>query len=136
MSWDLFVQRLPDGITAVDQIPDDFVPGPIGTRASIIKAIQEAVPGADFSDPSWGRIDGPGFSIEVDTGDDGELTSLALHVRGGDLAICVIEDILGCLGLRAVDGTSPSGLFDPVVSQDGFRRWRDYRNRVLRDDGN
>lgn len=135
MSWDLFVQQLPVGITTVDQIPDDFRPGPIGSRASVIRAIEDLVPGADFSDPSWGKIDGPGYSIEINTGHDVELTSFALHVRGGDLAIWVVKDILDSLRLRAIDGTSPSGLFEPAASLDGFRRWRDYRDRVLRAGG-
>lgn len=136
MSWDLFVLRLPEGVSDVDQLPDDFESDSIGTRASIIEKIENAIPGTDFSDPSWGKIDGAGYSIEVNVGHEDDVTSFALHVRGGEFAICVVKDILDSLGLQAIDPSSPSGLFDQRdVPHDGYHRWRDYRDRVVRDGG-
>ena len=90
------------------------------------------VPGADFSDPSWGTIDGPGFSIEVNLGKKEELDGFAFHVRGGEMAAFVISDILERLGLRAFDMGSDSGLFS--IGSDGSqgqKRWRAYRDQAL-----
>jgi hypothetical protein len=133
MSWDIFVQDIPPGVEAVDQMPDDFRPGTIGTRDAIIAGILRVVPDADFSDPAWGTIDGPTYSIEVNIGSGDSVTSFALHVRGGDNAAYVVHDILMELGLRAFDPSSPSGIFAlDTGSLDGLRRWRTYRDEQLR----
>jgi hypothetical protein len=136
VSWDIFVQQIPSGVDSVSDMPEDYVPGPLGSRESIISTIQRVAPGADFRDPTWGRLDGPGYSIEVGLGDHQVVTGFALHVRGGDLSVHVVQDILQALGLRAFDPSSSSGIFDPGgASLDGLRRWREYRNRVLRESG-
>lgn len=135
MSWDIFVQEIPPDVESVAEISGEFRPGPIGTRASIIEAIRRVVPDADFSDPSWGKIDGPAYSIEVNIGADDPVTSFALHVGGGDQVVYVVHDILAELGLRAFDPSNPSGIFSlDDGSLEGLRGWRAYRDRVLHDD--
>src|SRR2546426_694547 len=120
MSWDIWVQDIPEGTQSPADIPDDFQPKPLGKRSDIITRIREAVPSADFSDPTWGKIDGPGFSIEV-------------GMSGDDLAAHVVADILQHLGFRAFDPSSESGIFCiGADAADGLRRWRAYRNTVLR----
>jgi hypothetical protein len=132
MSWDIFVQDIPKGITAAADMPDDFVPQPIGARREIIEKIRSVVPAANFLDPSWGTIDGPGYSIEVNLGKKEELDGFAFHVRGGDMAAFIVADILAGLGLRAFDMNSDTGLFSigPDGSE-GQKKWRAYRDQVL-----
>jgi hypothetical protein len=136
MSWDIFVQDIPQEARSTSDIPDDFVPAVIGTRTEIIESLSRVVPGADFSDPAWGRIDGHGYSIEVNLGADGPCRGFALHVRGGDSAVFVVHEILDDLGLRAFDPSSDTGIFSLAEgSLDGLAEWREYRDRVLRDGG-
>ena len=52
MSWDIFVQDLPAGISSVDDIPDNFEPGPIGQRSEIIALLLALYPECNFADPS------------------------------------------------------------------------------------
>jgi hypothetical protein len=133
MSWDIFVQDIPHGLSSVEDMPDDFEPKPLGARQEIIEKIRSVVPTADFSDPSWGLIDGPDFSIEVSLGSDEIVEGFAFHVRGGDAAAFVVADILERLGCRAFDGGSESGLFE--VGPDGSdaqKKWRAYRDEILR----
>jgi hypothetical protein len=132
MSWDIFVQDIPEGLASAADMPDDFVPRPLGARRVIIEKILTVVPGADFSDPAWGRIDAPDFSIEVNLGEQEEVEGFAFHIRGGDMAAFVVADILGHLGFRAFDTGSDSGLFSigPDGSE-GQKKWREYRDRVL-----
>jgi len=59
VSWDIFVQEIPPDVRSVEEIPNGFRPGAIGTRDEIIAGIQRVFPEADFSDPSWGKVDGP-----------------------------------------------------------------------------
>jgi hypothetical protein len=133
MSWDIFVMDFPSDIKTVRDIPKDFQPPPIGKRSDIIMKIKEIVPFADFTNPSWGQIDGKGFSIEVSlSGDEEILDGFVLYVRGGDEAVGVIADILDNLGLRALDGSNEeTGFFDPQKSVEGLRRWRAYRDQII-----
>jgi len=68
MSWDIFVQDVPSEAMRVADIPSDYRPSLIGKRSEIIHAIIDVIPTADFSDPSWGLIDGEDWSIEVNLG--------------------------------------------------------------------
>ena len=86
MSWDLFVRELPPGVRSVAEIPDDFRPAPLGTRAELIERIRVHVPAGSFADPAWGVLEAPEFSIEFNMGEEGQLSAFALHVRGGDVA--------------------------------------------------
>ena len=131
MSWDIFVMDLPRGIGSVADIPDDFKPSTIGPRKVIVEAIAAVAPGVDFSDPTWGYIDDLAYSIEVNIGEADPVESFAFHVRGGDLAVGVIADILERLDLQAIDPQSESGLFDPASATESLQRWRAYRDSVI-----
>ena len=100
MSWDIYVQNFPPDAATIDDVPKDFVFATIGTRAEIIRTIKDVAPFADFSDPSWGKIDGDKFSIEVSLGNDEELDSFAFHVHGDNEAAAVVSEILIRLKLR------------------------------------
>lgn len=132
MSWDIFVQDLPADASTVAEIPDDFVPRDIGKRSDIIAKICEVIPDANFSDPTWGLIDGDDWSIEVNVGDAETCTGLALHVRGGDQAIGAIDAIMRALGLRAIDSQTGEFFVAGPVAQASFRKWREFRNSVIR----
>ena len=135
MSWDIFVQDIPRDAKSVGDIPDDFTPSVLGTRAQIIRSIERVVPGADFSRPEWGRIEAADHSIEVDMGDDEMCQSFALHVRGGPSAAFVVHEILEELGLRGFDPSNESGIFSlDAGSLDGLAEWRAYGDHVLGDD--
>ena len=131
MSWDLFVQDLPAEAKTVRDIPPDFKPRLIGKRTDIITAIQAVVPIADFSNPSWGVIDGDGWSIEINIGDKEECRGFAFHIRGGDAAIGVVDAILKRLNLRAIAPGSDSGFFEPgPKAVQSFEKWRAYRDQI------
>jgi hypothetical protein len=131
MSWDIFVQDFPRAARSVADIPDSFVPAPIGRRAEIIEKILEIVPIADFSDPAWGIIDGGDWSIEVNIGADETCSGLALHVRGGDAAVGVVALILDRLGHRAIDSHSGEFFVAGPTAIESFRQWREYRDQVV-----
>ena len=131
MSWNIFVQDLPRDAKTTSDIPDDFRPGTIGKRSTIIERIKEVVPSADFSDPCWGVIDGDDWSIEVNIGADEDCQGFALHVRGSDAAIGAVEAILQRLGLRAL-APQQGGFFTAGPDAiDSFRKWRGYRDQVV-----
>lgn len=132
MSWDLFVMDLPPGIKSVAEIPKDFKGRPLGQRSDLIKKITAIFPETDFSDPSWGILKADGCDIEFSMGSHDEVQSFAMHVRGGDECPNVVARVLDGLGMRAVDTSSDSGLFeqDPDHRSDSFNRWRAFRSHV------
>jgi hypothetical protein len=128
MSRDIFVQDLPLEAKCVADIPSDFRPVPVGKRTEIINCISGVVPTADFSDPSWGLIDGNDWSIEVNLGPDEECRSFAFHVRGGDAAAGVVAAILQKLNLRALDSQTGEFFVAGHEAIESFGRWKKYRD--------
>lgn len=114
MSRDIFVQDIPDGISSVDAIPDDWHPRalPFG-HAQVLEAVRELAPGADSANPEWIRVTMPGADIEVNVTDKSPLESFALHVRAADpgAANAFIGRLLTRLGARAFDTEAESGIF-------------------------
>jgi len=134
MSWDIFVQDFPPDVGSVEEIPADFHPASIGERTAIIDQIRKVVPFANFSNPTWGTIDGEDWSIEINMGPRDDCESFAFHVRGGDAAVGVVAAILQQLKLRAVD--SQTGDF--VAGADAleaFNKWGIYRDQIINDQG-
>ncbi|AHE56790.1 hypothetical protein [Sphingomonas sanxanigenens] len=129
MSWDISVQDLPP-VATIEDIPDDFEPAPLGLRATLIDRILAALPGADFSDPSWGIIEGEGWSIEVSTGAEDVCQSIALHVRGGGAVIATVDAIIAQVGGRALD-CQTGAFYDPGAAKQSFADWSAYRDQVL-----
>ena len=131
MSWDIFVQDLPRDARSIADIPAEFRPKAIGSRTDVIEKIRELLPEADFSDPSWGRIDNEDWSIEVNLGKDEDCTSFALHVRGGDAVVGVIAGILAHLDLRALDSQTGDFFVAGPQALESFQKWRAYRGQVV-----
>jgi hypothetical protein len=135
MSWDIFVQDIPEDVNKVQDMRErysDYQPRPIGKRSEIVKKIKEIVPAADFSNTNWGVIEEKNFSIEIDVGEDEECQGFCLHVRGDMNAVSLISKILKHLNLRAFDPGSETGLFEfDNRSIDSFSKWNEYRQRVF-----
>ena len=132
MSWDIFVQDIPRFATSIDEIPDDFIPSQIASRAAILDAIQTVLPFADMSNSSWVRVDSQGVALEISLGDTDPVKSFTFHVRGGEHSIGAVAEILARLGLRAFDPQAQSGIFDPSKAAESLASWQAYRDRVLK----
>ncbi|MDQ4055721.1 MAG: hypothetical protein M3237_23930 [Actinomycetota bacterium] len=114
MSRDIFVQDIPDDVSKVEEIPDDWMPEPLPFGSvEVIEAVRELVPDADTSDPEWLHISLPGVDVEVNLRNESPLSSFALHVRAADQAAAdaLIRRLLARLGVRAFDPDSESGIF-------------------------
>jgi len=131
MSWDIFVQDLPEGINSIEDIPRDFRPKPFLARARIAEVFKEVAPFTDFSDPKWWRIRCDAFSIEVNIGVENPSNGFALHIRGSEEAAGLVAEILQRLGVRALDTASDTGFFNAEKGKESFRKWQAYRNQVL-----
>jgi len=130
VSWDVLVMGLPGDVRSVDDLPADFRPADLGPRADVLARIRGALPAADFTDPSWGVLDGPGYSIEFNVGDSDPVDSIMLHVRGSAEVVDVVADLLRGLDWRAVD-CQTGELFDVPAARASFGEWAAYRDRVI-----
>ena len=131
MSWDIFVQDIPAEARSVADIPDDFAPQPIGSPLRVLDALRAVAPFADFSDPTWVRIDAPDACMEVGIGADNPVECFAFHIRGGSGSIGIVAEVLQRLHLRAFDTASATGIFDPSQAAESLHRWQQYRAHVL-----
>ena len=132
MSWDLFIQSLPEGITTVTEIPGDFQPQPLQMRrGDLISVITEIWPTVDKSDPAWLVADSDSWSIEFNLGRVDPVETFALHVRGNRPPLVEIARLLDDLGVRAIDPQAESGLFKFGTSIENFGGWAAYRDRFL-----
>lgn len=129
MSWDISIQDLPAGVTSVADIPDDFVPQPLGPRADLIARIAKFSPATDFSDVSWGELVTPEFVIEFNMGRAEIVDGMMLHVRGGGEAAAFVDKLLEHLDMRAID-YSEGEFFDLDSATQSFGQWQDFRDRV------
>ncbi|WP_350280202.1 hypothetical protein [Kribbella sp. HUAS MG21] len=114
MSRDIFIQDIPPGIRSVTEIPDSWRPAPLPFgHAEVVAAVRELVPSADFTDPTWGRVEIPGVDIEVNVSHEPQLQSFALHVRAANQAAAdqFIAQLLDRLNVRAFDPENETGLF-------------------------
>ena len=130
MSFDVFVQDIPASAKSVDEIREDFVPKPIGTRSAVVASISKVAPEVKFSSPEWGTIDGDGYRLDVNLGLNDPVTTFAFHLYGGEEGLFIIADILGELGARALAPGTESGLFELDRTTEAFLRWREYRNKL------
>jgi hypothetical protein len=120
MSWDIFIQDLPD-VPSINDVPLDFAPRPIGARAALMAKVREAVPFADAVDQDWLFIKGDDIdiSIQLHMQDADQVRYMVAHVHGGSQSAACIGAILRHLGLRAHD-TATGELFDGYSLDEGL----------------
>jgi hypothetical protein len=114
VSRDIFIQDIPPNIRSVEELPDSWRPSPLPFgHAEVVAAVRELVPSADFTDPTWGRVEILGAAIEVNVSDKPQIDSFALHVRAADQSAAdqFVAQLLDRLNVRAFDPESDTGLF-------------------------
>ena len=129
MSWDILIQDLPKDVTSVGEIPEDFEPASLGSRADLISTICDYAPASSFSDPSWGELVTDEFVVEFNMGESEGVDSIMLHVRGGGEAARFVANLLDRLQLRAID-CSLGDFFSAPEAALSFEEWQAFRDRV------
>ncbi|MGW2727902.1 hypothetical protein [Streptomyces sp. NPDC001494] len=95
----------------------------------MLAAVTEAVPEVDLSDPTWGDLSGPTWSIDFNIGSENPVDSIMLHIRGSG------DDVLGPVGLaealrcKALD-LAEGDLINPGQTS-GWHAFQQFRDRVI-----
>lgn len=123
MSWDVLLVRLPGEVTSVSQMAHDYQPAPLGPRHDVLATVAGVLPGADLSDPAWGVLSGPTWSVELSIGAADPVDSMMLHIRGaGDEVLTPVFELAGeVFDFSAGDLITPGG----TSGWHGFQRFRD-----------
>jgi len=130
MSWDVLLLHLPADITSAHDIPDDYTPPPLGRQHEVLAAVTRAEPEAGLSDPTWGDLSGPTWSIELNIGSEDPVDSIMLHVRGsGDDVLARVFRLASALGCKALD-CSTGELLTPR-GPSGGHAFQEFRDRVI-----
>ncbi|MFF7182784.1 hypothetical protein [Streptomyces sp. NPDC008121] len=130
MSWDVLLLRLPDGVTSAQDIPADYAPDPLGTRLDVLAAVTRAVPGVDLSDPAWGELSSPTWSVEFNIGSEDPVDSVMLHIRGsGDDVLTPVLRLAEALRCKALDCAQGAVLTSGQTS--GWHAFQQFRDRVV-----
>lgn len=130
MSWDVFIMKEKYDFEAPEE-EQPPVP-PLGQRDDIIAKLSRAIPQLDYRDKAWGILEGEGFSIEFNTGDEEFVDSIMLHVRGGGAVMETIRLICETLEAYALD-TSDTNYIDfeeTGAAEQSWEQFQKYRDRV------
>jgi hypothetical protein len=130
MSFDVIIQDLPPGVRDVREIPDDYVPGPLASRAEVLDAIARVAPDAVMSAAGSGGLERDDWSIALELGEGDPVHVVALQLRGGREALDAAASIVVALGGRALAPATPTGLFDAAEVAAAFDAWRAFRDEV------
>ena len=138
MSWDVMIFNTQGKTPASMEEFDDSSCKPLGIAADVRERVLNYLPGIDWSDPTWGILEGDGFSIEFNVGSGDPVENMMLHVRGGGDAIATIIKFVRPMGWSALDCSTSEFLDLDNPSQSGWEEFQAFRDRVMkkcRDEG-
>ncbi len=123
VTWDLYIQDMPEGLEHIDDLSRDHVGKVLGTRTEIARRIAAGGPAVTWRTASYGRISGARYTIDIDLGPDENVRTVVLMVRGENPAARVAGRIITALGYPAVDPMAPNGLFSTKQARKSLRTW-------------
>jgi len=133
VSWDVFIMRrdsTTESLQSLVSLPEDFMPSRMGDAGALRNRIRTVLPEVDWSEPSWGRLEGDGYSIEFNIQKEGIIDSFMLHVRGGGDALVDITRMCKANGWLAVDCSDGSVIDLDKPSREGWESFQRYRDNV------
>lgn len=128
MSWDVIL--VSGDVADIEQMDAQGAPV-LGSKSKVIRQLKEVFPDLDLSDPTWGLVIRPKYSIEFNIGEEEPMVTLFLHIRGGEEVIGALGAICAAASWRAYDTTT--GLFIDFENDPsrGLKIWQNYRNQVV-----
>ncbi len=129
MSWEIYIQDLPDVATVAD-IPEDFMPGIIGRKDALLAEVLSIWPTAEESDKEWVLLQEKDCDLSVRIVGDGEggVRYIAIHVHGGSSSPQRVAELVQRLGRRALD-TETGAFFDTERPDLGYVKWQAFKDQ-------
>jgi hypothetical protein len=131
VSWDVFIQDLPESARTIAEIPDDFEPQALGKRIDVVTTITECFDLPHSLQGEVFTVDLVRSSIEISVGEDDPCRCVALHIYGGIDAAPAVARLLNCLGRRGLD-TATSEIISADNDIDAsIAKWASFRDRMI-----
>lgn len=127
MSWDVILFKVPPNVVSLEEAGVTLTP--LGTKLEVISKLKRIIPNVDFSDPTWGKLDGDNYFIEFSMGKEEIIDGLMLHIRGGNEVIEVLKTISKDTGWKPFD-CSNGELIDFDYYPEGLQKWKDFREQM------
>ena len=134
MSWDIAVFACESVPPPMKQMPKDWRGAVLGSQKEVREKISACLPQVNWRDPTWGMLDGDGFSFEFNVGRDEPNDGFMIHVRGGGDAVAALDRLAIHSGWFFVDCSQGEWIHHCADRQAGWTGFQNYRDRVIRDD--
>ncbi len=131
MSWDVMLVSVPDELVAKHEAPDWETVRPLGTRDEVLAALEKALPGADFSDPTWITVWTETVSMQVSVEEEDPIDNVMLMIRDGDEVLSMIQKLCETTAWKAWDTTTGDFIDWEADPGKGLQAWRGARDHVL-----
>jgi hypothetical protein len=133
VSWGLFVfdteEALSDPETGRAVFPDDWQPPTIGDAKTVRAKISDAFSQVNWTDPTWGSVEGTDFSLEFNLGREDAISSFVIHARGQ--ATPAILVLMSKTGWKILDTSTGKWLHEAANPDEGREAFQGYLNTVL-----
>lgn len=103
---------------------DGWHPKSMGSRSQVAQALSEIWPQIDWSDPTWGILDGSGYCLEIALGRDDTVLTFTIFARGH--ATEPILDMLNGTGWRGLDTATGNWMHLTADADEGRRRFQGF----------
>lgn len=111
-------------------ITGDMKVPPLGDAEFVRTQISKSLPGVNWSDPAWGLLEGPGWSIEFNHQKSGITDSIMLHVRGSGDPISAIVSLCKDTDWVAFDVQSEALIDLKAPSDKSWKEFQGFRDTL------
>jgi hypothetical protein len=132
MSWDVSVFASDSPPPPVAEMPADWKGAMLGRAAAVREAISAALPGVDWSEPTWGRFEGNGFSFEFNMGKDDPVDGFMIHVRGAGDAVSSLTELASTCGWYLLDTSTGEWMHHAEAPEAGWEGFQAFRDSVVK----
>jgi len=131
MSWEVFVLAAKEPPPPFDELPRDWDGESLGTARQVRELISRCLPATDWTDPTYGRFEGDGFSFSFGIRDEDPNMGFMIRVCGGGDVLTPLRALAEGTGWYLLDISKGEWLHHSEDFEAGWRGFQAYRNRVL-----
>lgn len=130
MSFDLILTPLGD-FDCLEDVPKDFVAGPIGNAASIPGRLMPHMPGLTFEGSGHGVWESESGAVAVSYGGEDPVTSIHLALYGDVRSLMPrVVDLAAAMNCRIID-CQTSEFYSAKTGEKSVSAWRRFRDKVV-----
>jgi hypothetical protein len=134
LSWDVSIHAANIPPAKFEELGGNWDTIPLGSCESVRQRLSILSPDIDWTDREWGYLQGHGYSIEFNLGDNEPCDGVMLHIRGSGENNNLFEflrNIQSKAGWYVLDHTQNEWLHHGANPEVGLRAFNEMGNDVL-----